>query len=1261
VAVEFPAFLQLRHQPDGSAGASFMAEIDRTLAPAERRFAEFSSEARRQLDQALSTKRNASGSLDLGAAEIRAAAEAQQQRAIAAREVAAATALAAREEGAYGQTARLSVAATEALAREEEQAARAALSHAAAVEQVQDRLNRQVSQTNLVTEAIGRGTSAQQSMINSQRASRVAFVQLGQQMQDVVIQAQMGTNAFMIFAQQVPQAAFALSGLEGSANRFQSRIGSVATFLSGPWGAAIFAATAVLGPFIYNLLQSGDAADRSGDAHRALTDVLSDAEASYEQVISALERYNQAQAKSREETLSSLAAQAEVIRTNLRNAASIREMIKANIELYQSQVRAGPTGPGGQGQIGALAGAAHYESQLAAQDALIKELVTSAENTTVQIAKRVAEVRSDNEALLREGFKELREQAENDLSGKALIARFTELAKQEKAAMEALRKSERTRRTRKGPDLEKQAQRLAEFGEDAAKKIAAIGDRFADLPPEVAKANRATRELDDIISDLERRKPEGFAQMIEEAERLKSILPEIGLDQAMERLREETANRLQIDRLLLAGREREAEVLDIMLGLEDRFGQQVWDRVEAVRALVDARHDEAEALERAYEVQGAYLDATRSIKNELTSLLSGEGADFDRIAKRLQGELAFEKIFGDIFRTLEDDIQGRFSASVDHVEFENHRAADAVGIFASAAIGAANDLRTGTVSSQVQQGLGAMGGTVPGSTGTPANDNGVIVVRGYREQTKQAIEGSNSVLGLTPEAYFDMVGRRLVQPLLSGFEGVIGNQLLRGLEGVLGGAAGGYLAGGPVGAVLGGLRGAAFEFGPDLWGKALNDKILGGIGGAMQGAQTDAILGALGIQSSKTGAMIGGAAGSFLGPVGSLIGSIGGGLLGGLFKKKPYGTAVLTGLDGYSVSGNKGSAREGAGTLAGSVQQALGSIIDELGADLGSFRVSIGTYKDNIRVSTRGDTGKLGGYKGSESENERRHGLYNFGDDMEAAIAFAVKTAIDQGAVAGLKASELSLLKAGDDLQAAMQDVFDFRDVFTRLKSYKDPVGAALDELDSEFGRLEDLFDRANASAEERAQLAELYEIERAQAIEQAMERVGGSLRDLLKDLTIGDSGLSLRDRRANALTEYEALADRVRAGDVTAFDKYAEAARALLEIEREIFGSQEGYFDRFEEVRDLTKQTLEAQEALANASANRDSPFTPSAEPADDTKPVVDSIHWLGDHLVGELGRTLGDKLDAMTASFNRLAAANPSTPRHASGLSLLRAPGNY
>ena len=80
MAVEFPAFLKLEYRSDNSAGSTMLADLDRALSNAEGRFREFSSEAKRQLDQALSISRNDVGSLDLNVPQMRAAAEAQQAR-----------------------------------------------------------------------------------------------------------------------------------------------------------------------------------------------------------------------------------------------------------------------------------------------------------------------------------------------------------------------------------------------------------------------------------------------------------------------------------------------------------------------------------------------------------------------------------------------------------------------------------------------------------------------------------------------------------------------------------------------------------------------------------------------------------------------------------------------------------------------------------------------------------------------------------------------------------------------------------------------------------------------------------------------------------------------------------------------------------------------------------------------------------------------------------------------------------------------------
>jgi hypothetical protein len=218
---------------------------------------------------------------------------------------------------------------------------------------------------------------------------------------------------------------------------------------------------------------------------------------------------------------------------------------------------------------------------------------------------------------------------------------------------------------------------------------------------------------------------------------------------------------------------------------------------------------------------------------------------------------------------------------------------------------------------------------------------------------------------------------------------------------------------------------------------------------------------------------------------------------------------------------------------------------------------------------------------------------------------------IKDGVISGLRASTQRLLQQGKDIDSALQKALDFESVFTRLKEYKDPVGAALDALDKEFTRLQKLFKEAGASASEYADLEELYGIERAKAIKEASDRVTASLRSLYDDLTIGDNGRSLRDRLAAAQTAYDPLKARVLAGDKTAYDDFAKAAQALLDIQRQFSGSQTPYFNLLDEITRITKERIDAEANIASIAQNRDSPFssTGQATGANDNAAVVGAI----------------------------------------------------
>ena len=97
-----------------------------------------------------------------------------------------------------------------------------------------------------------------------------------------------------------------------------------------------------------------------------------------------------------------------------------------------------------------------------------------------------------------------------------------------------------------------------------------------------------------------------------------------------------------------------------------------------------------------------------------------------------------------------------------------------------------------------------------------------------------------------------------------------------------------------------------------------------------------------------------------------------------------------------------------------------------------------------------------------------------------------------------------------------------------------------------------------------------------------------------MSDLTTNNSALSLRTRQASALDEYSGLADRVRAGDTSAYDDFANAASTLLSIERELFGSTKGYFDRLDEITTLTKSRIAAEENVSSIDIDRSDKGTP-------------------------------------------------------------------
>lgn len=1233
----FPMFVRAEYDP-GNTFSRFQSDAQRSAEAVKREYRAVGQ----VIDQALSTQRNTAGSLDLGLDELRESVAIQQARAVASREVADASLRAASSGGKFNAQLREGVTAARQYATEQERVARELQEQLVVQEAVQRELNQTASATDRVTAAGRRGTTARGSVVNSVRSERVAFIQLGQQMQDVTVQAQLGTNAFQIFAQQAPQAAFALSGLEGSANSAKNRIGQLATFLSGPWGAAVFAATAVLGPFILSMLESEDAAEKNTDAHQTLAEQLDITRNSYEEVMEAIDAYNREAERSIKTTLQQAQASALAAQSSLDQALAAREALAAQLEFAKQDQLSG-VGVGGASGAGELPTSFLNSSQAAvdANAAAIERLQGLTANTNFELATEQARIQSDASAAIAENYANLRQQLRASTDDvEVLRDGLIEINRQEQQALETVKENEKVSRNKKrGRDdsarLLREIARLNEFGADAGDRIANIRDQFADIPQEVQRINRLTRTLNDLIEDLGERKPEGFRQLIDEAEDLRDALPDLALDASINQISRSMLEQLETQRLILSGRDEEAQVLQIMRQLEERFGVAARERLGTVQDIVDARIREEEVMAGLRETQDAYLGATQDVRREIENLLSGESVDFEQVFKRLRARVQTEEIFGDIFRQFDRDIRSEYEQAVDDLAQTSVRTKDSfelVGEAAEAASVAMQGLAQGrpagranafAASTGIGSGISAITAAF-GSTSVAGsgNDNELVV-----EGTRKGVEGSNTALALTPNDYADMLSERLTQPILDRLPEEIANDL----GPVLNGALSGFIKSGPIGGVLGGLEGIFGAEGPlaGKLGESISKGLAGAVGGAQTGGQVDAVFDALGIRSSGTGAQLGGAVGSLLGPIGSVVGSVVGGLLGGVLSGSKRGSATIGGSGsslGVTGFGGNSSRREGATSLADEVIGVINRFADGVGATVNASRgsVSIGTRNDDIRVDRSG---------GGQTKTSR--GAVDFGQDAEAAVLFAVQDLINDGVIEGLKLSERNLLQASNDIEAALSDILAFRDVFDRLDRLDNPLEAEIRALNNEFEGLIDLFERARASQEEFADLQRLYELERAELVEEATERVAGSLRDLVQDLTTGDNGLSLRARRENALGEFNSLRSRVEAGDTSAFDEFETAARDLLAIERQIFGSQQEYFDRFNQILEVSNAAIADQQRALEEAAGASSPFPDNDNPVN---PIGLPI--------AEQTETLAGWLALINGNLGNLAIANGSAP---------------
>lgn len=1029
--------------------------------------------------------------------------------------------------------------------------------HAAAVQNARDQLQAH-------SNAIHTQEDGFQRLTRSSGVLRQAYIQTGQQGQDLVISLIGGQKASVVFAQQLPQLAFALSGLGMQADGTQKGIGRIATLLSGPWGVAFAGAAFAVGLLVEKLWQQDE--------------VSKEAEAATKKHAAAINQLNEAMEKSVQTAEDKARADFIELENERLSTIEIRKKTAALLEQAKARLAiADKQGGDGSGEggvnFGVTAGATQ-EAEVRRLEAALKanqaELDRLSRNTTIARSNYQMEILDQLSTREGRATRRWKDTINESKADGASAVELERLRSARDAELKSIREAEKALNS-SGSSREKEA---ATVNQVSKMLLESFGGTITSTTggKHVKGSYHYKGQAVDFV-------PSGGMGSITK-DQIRAVAESAGL---------------QIKELLGPGDKGHSDHFHLAWsgGKNEINSERITEQLarEAARRAAEAQRA-AEELDRAArtlfsrfdEGRAAALDYADSLDEINRLLAAGKISPDDAMAYQIAA--------------------ARAKSANDNERLERARAADEKTLGAPMAKARAefeksvetNMQRAAEhareIAIQLDIGLQAV---------SDVFGNGAARILDQLTRYAPTDSGLGTLLsgvGAGNSNFFKDFSNDIGGVL----EDVFGKDRLK----VIGEGIGEVMGAAGVGMSAGGL----------VLGQS-NNKIGSAIGGAV-GKEAGQALGKL----------AGGMLGKLGGPLGTIAGGILGGAIGGLFTSPKWGTATVTGNsdNDVSVGGNKSAYRSNAGLAGTSIQSGLDAIAEQFGADVGGYNVSIGQYKGKWRVSTTGRTGKLKGGSG-------RTDIKDFGEDgAEDAIKYAIADAVKDGALEGLRASTQALLAASDDVEAQLQKALDFEDVFSRLKSYKDPVGAALDTLDKEFKRLEKIFEEAGASTEEYAQLEELYGIERAAAVKEAAEKVTASLKSLFDDLTVGNDARSLRDRLVEAQANYDPLAQRVAAGDTTAYDDYADAAQQMLEIQRQIYGSGEEYFKMLDEITALTKTRIDAESNIASISEARPSLFASDTSLA----PVVSATESQTAAIVAALKSVSTEQTASNVAALN-------------------------
>lgn len=368
------------------------------------------------------------------------------------------------------------------------------------------------------------------------------------------------------------------------------------------------------------------------------------------------------------------------------------------------------------------------------------------------------------------------------------------------------------------------------------------------------------------------------------------------------------------------------------------------------------------------------------------------------------------------------------------------------------------------------------------------------------------------------------------------------------------------------------------------------------IGGAMAGAQMGSAIGgigdALGLgKGFNKGAQIGGTIGGLTGnPIIAAGASVIGGLIGTVFKKQKNGSANLTGGEngGITLSGNSGSRKDTANSLAGNVVSGLQDIANRLGGSVGNYAVSIGVSGDSFHVDPTG-RGKL----------KKKDGGKDFDNDQAGAIAYAIQDAIGDGAIVGISdLARKALNRFGVDAAESMINAF--KSITDELDSIKDPIGYAVRSINEPLDKLAKQMRDIGASSTDLAKIEELRSLKMKDALKNQLS----SLTDMMEGLRGDGSGITKLNQLDAKMASFNDMKTRIAAGDSTIDqDAFTRVGQDIFGLARDVYGTATS---QFQDIRGMLIGTTQGLMDNVTSAFNAADPTAAAAQSRDSTSEAI-------------------------------------------------------